>query len=246
MRIIPVLDLKGGQAVHAVAGVRSAYRPLVSRFHPTPDPVALAWGMRDQAGTTEVYLADLDAIVTRAEPAWATFRALADLGLTVWADVGIMDGTEARRLLDAGVGQAVAGLETVGGPDVLAGLVGEVGADRVVWSLDLRDGVPVLPRNHSWAGDSRDPASLTGQAVGAGVRQVLRLDLATVGTGRGVAGIPPIPPGWPGVTWITGGGVTGAADLAALGERGYAAVLVGSAWHDGRIGGMEAVSGHPY
>ena len=195
--------------------------------------------MRDQAGSTEVYLADLDAIVDRVEPAWPIFQALTDLGLTVWADVGIVDGTEAKRQLDAGVGQVVAGLETVRGPDALAALVGEVGAGRVVWSLDLRDGVPILPPVHTWVGDPRDPASLTEQAVGAGVRQILRLDLATVGTGRGVADIPPIPRWWPGVTWITGGGVTGAADLTALGERGYAAVLVGSAWHDGRIGGMD-------
>ena len=236
MRIIPVLDLKGGQAVHAVAGLRSAYRPLVSRFHPTADPVALGRAMRDQGGSTEVYLADLDAIVDRAEPAWATFRALAGLGLTVWADVGIAEGSEADRLLDAGVGQVVVGLETVRGPDVLAALVGAVGADRVVWSLDLRDGVPILPRVHHWLGDPFDPANLTEQAVGAGVRRMLRLDLATVGTGRGVAGVPPVSLRWPGVSWMAGGGVTGPADLATLAERGYAAALVGSAWHDGRIG----------
>ena len=242
MRIIPVLDLKGGQAVHAVAGKRSEYKPLVSRFHPTSDPVNLARGMRDQTGTTELYLADLDAIVDRVEPAWAIFRTLADLGLTVWADVGIVDGANVARLLGAGVGRVVAGLETVGGPKILAALVDEVGADRLVWSLDLRDGVPILPPVHSWLGDPTDPANLTGQAIDAGLRQIIRLDLASVGTGRGVAAIPPIPTRWPGITWTTGGGVTGPADLANLTERGYAAALVGSAWHDGRIGGNDGAS----
>ncbi len=50
-----------------------------------------------------------------------------------------------------------------------------------------------------------------------------------------MAAIPPAPATRPGVTWITGGGVRSRADLAALARLGYAAALVGSALHDGRI-----------
>ncbi len=242
MRIIPVLDLKGGQAVHAVAGHRTRYQPLRSVFAPTADPIHLARGLRDEFGATAIYVADLDAIVGRVAPALATFRSLADLGLSVWADAGIEGDSSVDPLLDSGVGRIVAGSETIGGPESLRGVVEQAGSDRVILSLDLRDGVPIVAGGSTWRGDQTDPANLVDQAVQAGVRAILRLDLATVGTGRGVASIPPAPAAWPGVDWITGGGVASPADLAVLAGLGYSAVLVGSAVHDGRIKGR-SVSG---
>jgi len=235
MRTIPVLDLKGGQAVHAVAGNRGRYGPLRSRFAPDADPSALARGLRDGFGSTELYVADLDAIVGRSEPAQATFQAMADLGLILWADAGIEDGAGVAALLGSGVYRVVAGLETIRGPAALAEVVAMAGPERVVFSLDLRDGVPIVAAGSTWLGDPTDPANLITQAIEAGVRQVLRLDLATVGTGRGVAGIPPAPTAWPEVEWTTGGGVRSRADLVTLARLGYSAVLVGSAVHDGRI-----------
>ena len=38
--VIPVLDLKGGVAVHAVAGHRADYAPIMSPFGPADDPAA--------------------------------------------------------------------------------------------------------------------------------------------------------------------------------------------------------------
>ena len=229
--------------MHAVAGERSQYRPLVSQFSPTPDPVALARGMRDRLGSDEIYVADLDAIVDRIEPAWGTFRALADLGLTVWADVGIKDGSQRIPWVEVGVGRVVVGLESVRGPAVLREIVDQIGPDRVVFSLDLRLGVPILAHDSDWPPDQVDEDSLVEQAVEAGVRSILRLDLATVGTGRGVADIPPVPEQWSMLEWITGGGVSGPGDLDRLAGRGYGAVLVGSALHDGRIT-ADDLSGH--
>ena len=240
MRIIPVLDLKAGRAVHAVAGWRSEYRPLRSVVAVDSDPVAIARGLRDRLGATEVYVADLDAIVARVGPAYPTLRAIAALGLAVWADVGIEDEAGVGPLMDAGVARIVAGLETLRGPEELRGIVAAGGADRAVFSLDLRAGVPIVPRDHGWRGDTADEANLVAQAVEVGIRTLIRLDLASVGTGRGVANIPPV--GTAGVEWITGGGVAGVDDLATLARLGYAGALVGSAVHDGRIGRVGADS----
>ena len=104
-----MLDLKGGRAVHAVAGDRASYRPLRSRFAPSADPLAIALGLRDDFGATEVYVADLDAIAGRAEASLATFRGLADLGLAVWADAGLADAGPVAGLRSSGVARVVAG-----------------------------------------------------------------------------------------------------------------------------------------
>ena len=62
MRVIPVIDLKGGAAVHAVRGERERYRPLRSRIAAGSDPVGLTRAVRARFGLEELYVADLDAI----------------------------------------------------------------------------------------------------------------------------------------------------------------------------------------
>jgi len=47
MRVIPVIDLKRGVAVHAVRGDRERYRPLRSRIAEGSDPVDLTRAVRE-------------------------------------------------------------------------------------------------------------------------------------------------------------------------------------------------------
>ena len=62
MRFLPVLDIRGGIVVRALAGRRSEYRPLVSQLTDSTDPVVVAEAIRADFGWTEFYVADLDAI----------------------------------------------------------------------------------------------------------------------------------------------------------------------------------------
>ena len=80
MRVVPVIDLKGGTAVHAIRGERERYRPV-------GDALSLARTFRDALGLDELYVADLDAI-TGTGGNDAVIGALA---------------SEARVMLDAGV-----------------------------------------------------------------------------------------------------------------------------------------------
>jgi phosphoribosylformimino-5-aminoimidazole carboxamide ribotide isomerase len=48
MRVIPVIDLKRGVAVHAVRGDRERYRPLRSRIADGSDPVHVARAVRER------------------------------------------------------------------------------------------------------------------------------------------------------------------------------------------------------
>jgi len=233
MRVIPVLDVRRGRAVHAVAGDRDHYGPLASVLHPGSDPIDLASALRDVLGLRELYLADLGAIVAGLPPDLALFRAMADLGLSAWIDPGVRGPDDIPPLIEAGVARVVVGLETLIGPAALAEIVEEAGPDRVAFSLDLRDGRPIVPTVEAWGTD--DPDAIVDRALAAGVRVVIRLDLARVGTGRG--------PGSgrcrPGPEWVIGGGVAGPGDLPPLARLGCSAVLIGSALHDGRIGAAD-------
>lgn len=243
MRVIPVIDLMAGRVVRGVAGRRETYRPIESRLAESSDPLDVARAFRDALGLSTVYLADLDAI-GGAEPAWRTYAALAELGMHVWVDAGIRDGRRADRLELAGVDTIVAGLETVPGPRVLRALMEQLGAARIVFSLDLKAGEPL---GDSAAWDKADARGIAARALDLGVRRMMVLDLARVGMGDGL-GTEALC-AWlrrrdADVELVAGGGVRGPDDLARLAEAGVDAVLVASALHDGRIGRgeIEAVS----
>ena len=123
--------------------------------------------------------------------------------------------------------------ETLAGPGVLDESVRRIGAERVVFGLDLRDGRTRVADGSGWGDD--DPV---GRALSAGVRRVLVIDVARVGTGSGVGtfGLARALRKRFGPIEVTvGGGVASLSDLHAARDAGASAVLVGSALHDGRL-----------
>jgi phosphoribosylformimino-5-aminoimidazole carboxamide ribotide isomerase len=234
MRIIPVLDLQAGHVVRGVGGRRQEYRPLVSPLCPSSRPLDVARAFRERFGFTELYVADLDALAG-ASPALDTYAGLRADGLRLWVDAGVREAAAAAALAAAGVERIVVGLETVAGPTVLRETVGRLGAERVVFSLDLKQGVP-LGDLSAW--QRPDAWSIAEQALALGVRHLLVLDLARVGE-RGGTGTDALcarlAAAYPDVYLTAGGGVRDLADVQRLRRCGVAAVLVATALHDGRI-----------
>jgi phosphoribosylformimino-5-aminoimidazole carboxamide ribotide isomerase len=74
-----------------------------------------------------------------------------------------------------------------------------------------------------------------------GVGALLVLDLARVGSGRGVdvALVRAVRRSDPAVELLAGGGIASAGDVAELATVGADAVLVASTLHDGRVGRAE-------
>jgi phosphoribosylformimino-5-aminoimidazole carboxamide ribotide isomerase len=240
-QIIPVLDLKGGHAVHAVAGRRAYYQPVRSILHVTSCPLALAGSLRESLGLRTLYLADLDAIAG-STPNVAMYKDLISIGLHLIVDAGVRNLSSARRLLelDQTSTAIVAGLETLDGPGALSEIISEVGAERTIFSLDLFDGCPRIPAPGAWRSD--DPLDLAHEAIEQGAQRILLLDLARVGTGRGLGTlslIARIRASHPEIDVSAGGGISGIAEVLKLKDAGAAGVLVGSAFHDGRIGRRE-------
>jgi phosphoribosylformimino-5-aminoimidazole carboxamide ribotide isomerase len=234
-RVIPVIDVLGQRAVHAKGGRRDEYRPVRSILRCDSEPIALATAIRDTFGVHELYLADLDAI-RGATPATNLYAELAALGLSTWVDAGLRDGENVDVLLEAQVSRIVVGLETVRGPDGLCEILDGCGPDHVAFSLDLREGKPIIPQGVDWG--TFDPHTIVGKAVESGVRSVILLDVARVGTGQGSGTLDLLKSlgcSYPCTQWIICGGVRDRHDLELLEAAGARAVLVASALHDGSI-----------
>lgn len=241
MRVIPVIDLKAGQAVHAIAGRRAEYGPIESVLCPGAEPRVLAQALVDALDADTVYVADLDAI-GGAEPAWHTYGEIAGAGVDLWLDAGLADPARAQALVDlAEVGAPltgiIAGLETLSGPGALVRLLDVCEPRRLILSLDLKEGQPVLPGGATgWQGMTAQ--QIVKRAVDLGVTRVLVLDLARVGTNAGTgtdALCTWIGEQYPKIELSAGGGVRHLEDLRYLAAAGCDAVLVASALHDGRL-----------
>jgi phosphoribosylformimino-5-aminoimidazole carboxamide ribotide isomerase len=233
MRILPVLDLKDGVVVRGLAGRRAAYRPVVSCLTSSCRPLDVARAFRDTFGFEHLYLADLDAIAG-APPLLTTYAELHHHGFRLWVDAGVRQAATAAVLAEAGVENIVIGLETVAGPAALAVACERFG-ERIVFSLDLKNGVP-LGEIVAWG--QAEACAVAGQAVAHGVRRLIVLDLGRVGTGTGTGTetlCNQLVAAHPGVAILAGGGVHGMADLRRLKARGLAGVLIASALHDSTL-----------
>jgi len=217
-----------------VAGRRDIYEAVHGRPPYGPgDAVALARWYMGEAGVTELYAADLDAIANRP-PQDTLVASLAALGAPLWLDAGIRSVSAARHALELAAAVVVVGLETMPSFDALADICASAGGDRVAFSLDLRNGEPIVA-----PGVQNEPAHIVaGRAAGAGAGAIIVIDLARVGTGTGLdlAVIARVREAVPGLTLLAGGGVRGTEDLARLADAGCDGVLVATALQDGRLG----------
>ena len=236
MRVIPVIDLKRGVAVHAVRGDRERYRPLRSRIAEGSDPVHLTCAVRERFGLDELYVADLDAIAGGPGSA-GVVAALAREG-RVMVDAGTATVATVARLLELGVARVVIGTESLTGAEAFRRLRAELPEAPLVLSLDLRGGRLVSP----------DPALSGLTAIEAlapfaeaGAREAIVLDLTRVGSREGpdVTLLGELQARFPDVELLAGGGVRDAADLRALAGAGTSGALVATALHGGAIGADE-------
>lgn len=230
MRVIGVIDLLAGRAVHARRGQREDYQPIGDG-----DAVGLAGTYLTQLGLRELYVADVDAILATGTQQSIVARVVA-LGAQVWLDAGTTSADEARHAHALGVSHVVVGLETLPSYEALDQICASLGGDCVAFSVDLRDGTPL----GRVAGGQR-PDQIAARAAAAGVSSVILLDLSRVGAGTGVdlAMISSIRDAVPEQLLMTGGGVRGLEDLQQLADAGCDGALVATALHTGRLGAAE-------
>jgi phosphoribosylformimino-5-aminoimidazole carboxamide ribotide isomerase len=222
--LIPVIDLMGGQVVHARAGERDRYRPLAgSVVARSPEPEAVIRGLLALHPFRTLYIADLDAILKRGDHK-AQIRRLRQTfpDLRIWVDAGFAETCACRRFLAADLGDLVLGSESQSDARVLEALEGE---PRLVLSLDFKGARPLGPAA-LFEGPELWPERLIVMTL-ARIGGEAGPDLDRLRAVRAQASERRV---------YAAGGVRGGEDLAELRAVGCAGVLLASALHDGRLG----------
>jgi phosphoribosylformimino-5-aminoimidazole carboxamide ribotide isomerase len=216
--VIPVIDLKAGKAVRAVAGNRAEYRPLATPLCPDGDALKCIAGYLGLYPFERLYIADLDAIQggVRQDAVLQAVRA-GFPQLDLWVDAGFRSADAAQEWAGLGLGHPVLGSESL--TDARP-----VSTGSAVLSLDFRGdrflGPPaILDMPESW------PANVI----------VMCLHDVGMGGGPDMARLARIIDA-PGTRRIcAAGGVRNRADLQALAALGVSGALVASALHGGGI-----------
>ena len=133
LQIIGVLDLRGGRAVHARAGARDRYSAVQNAAGWPIDPGnarTLAEIYTDVLGVSDIYAADLDAILER-RPQEEVTKDLASMSAPLWLDAGVRSVDDARRAIELGASRVIVGLETLPSFEVLSNICTALGKRAV-------------------------------------------------------------------------------------------------------------------
>ena len=232
MRVIPVIDILGGIAVHAVKGKRSEYKPLESVLCTSVKPIEIA-SVFKKLGFGRLYIADLDAIMKKRSNLGLIKQIAKSTGLDLMVDAGTINLEGAEKLLSSGIERVIIGTETLSSMSFVEEAAKTFGQERIVVSIDLK-GERVLGK--MGLDQKSNPLKLLQDVSKAGVNQIILLDLARVGSSKGVNSsllfdFSEIIE----VEVFLGGGVRNIEDLKHLRKMGVAGVLVATALHLGRF-----------
>jgi len=241
VRIIPVIDLRDGRAVHGRSGDRARYRPVRSRLlggepDDLSDPLDLLAAYRERLRPERVYVADLDRIDRRGHNDELLLRMLEAAPETrlLW-DGGLEDAVSIAGAPSNGRIEPVIGTETLKSIEELRSLRRPGTGSRPVLSLDLA-AHSVVTRSALLAPFEEE--AILRRAEHLGLRSVIVLFLDRIGTGAGLprARLSRLRRAAPRSRLIAGGGIASIDDLDFLRDAGYEAALIATALHDGTIG----------
>ncbi len=230
MDVIPALDLLQGNAVRLKQGDFT----LVTKYG-EPETVL---DSLDVPRGSRLHVVDLEASRLGRPVETDIVRRLARRDLRVQVGGGIRSVDHARAWIDCGAEKVVVGTVAADAPDVLRAIVADLGAQRVVAAVDVRDGVV---RVAGWERDARRSLADVLRCIAeAGVSEVLVTDIARDGVmcGPSFALYRSLPRN---LRVIASGGVAAVSDVVSLARiPNVSGCVIGKALLDGRVSLAEA------
>ena len=235
MEVIPAIDLKAGRCVRLFQGDFDQE----TVFSDDPLATALAW---EAQGGHRLHVVDLDGAI-QGKPVHLTIIAsiVNSLNIPVQVGGGIRDLAAAEAWLEAGVDRVVIGTAAVRNPDMVREVCHRHGNERVVVSVDAKDGLVAL---QGWKEASTTTVfELAEQMASIGVVRLLYTDIARDGALTG--------PDFKinerlvnetGLAIQASGGVASVEHVQRLVSTGVEGVIVGRAIYTGAVNLADAVT----
>lgn len=235
IELIPAIDIINGQCVRLTKGdydQKTVYRNA-------PEEVAREF---EALGFKRLHVVDLDGAKSKHIVNDAVLSAITtQTRLTVDFGGGIKTDEDIEKAFNNGAAMVTVGSIAVTQPDLFMGWMDKYGAERMILGADVREGKISI---NGWKEDStEDLLPFLRKYVDAGVRNVLCTEISKDGTLAGPATelYQEVMAAYPDIHLIASGGVSSAADIAALNRAGIPAVVFGKAIYEGKINLKELV-----
>jgi cyclase len=232
MQLIPSLDLLNGRVVRLTHGDFAT-----ARVYGEPEAVL---DSLDVPRGARLHVVDLEGSRSGRPVETGIVRRLAQRDLIVQVGGGIRSLDDARRWLDCGVQRIVVGTVAANAPSLLASLVEEFGAKRIVPAVDIRNGVV---RVDGWErASSSTLKDVFSRLEALEIPEALVTDISHDGALRGPSlGLYRELKKLTTVRLIASGGVSAVSDVVSLARLGnVTGCVIGRALLEGRIDLTEA------
>ncbi|MCH8869512.1 MAG: 1-(5-phosphoribosyl)-5-[(5-phosphoribosylamino)methylideneamino]imidazole-4-carboxamide isomerase [Chloroflexi bacterium] len=228
MEIIPAIDLRGGRCVRLYQGDYA--RETV--YSDNPAEMAGRWV---EMGATRLHVVDLDGAKIGKPTNLNAIRAIASsVNVPIQVGGGIRSMESAEELVSAGAARIMIGTAAVEDPDLIEHLMERLGSDRIIVTVDAKDGLVAL---RGWTESSKVHASEVFKNMAErGVTHFLYTDISRDGTltepnfqaieqlmDERVAGL------------IAAGGISTGEHIMRLASIGVEGAVVGTALYTGDI-----------
>ena len=232
MKIIPAIDIRGGNCVRLFQGDYA--RETV--YGTDPAAQAKAW---QDAGAEIIHLVDLDGAKAGHPVNLEAIEAICK-NVTVPCELGggIRTVEDAKKVLDLGISRVILGTVACDDPKLAESFISQFGTEKIVVGIDAKDG-KVATRG--WIEtSSTDAFELARKLYLIGVSRIIYTDIATDGAlcGPNLKSVANLCDLIPECHVIASGGVSSAKDIAnlnALGKANLEGAIVGKALYDGRV-----------
>lgn len=234
MILIPAIDIRGGRAVRLVQG--DYQREL--EFDSDPVDAARRWV---EGGARWLHVVDLDgAREGRPQNLHHVERIASAVRVPIELGGGMRDSVAVEEAIDAGAARVVVGTAALTNPELVNALVEAHGPERVMVSIDAREG-SVAYEGWLERGDA-SPADLAGEMLGRGVRGFVYTPIEADGMLEGprLEGLQEVGEAVrdESAELVYSGGVGSTDDLAEIARLavpGLGGVIVGRALYEGRF-----------
>lgn len=224
--IVPAVDVQSGRAVRLFEG--DPERETV--YFERPIDAARHWA---SLGATTLHLVDLDAALGRGDNREVIEPIARELDVRTEIGGGVRSLDAAAAWLEI-VDRVVLGTVVLDAPEVVDALLARFGPERVVVTVDAKDGRVAV---RGWREVTDVSATdLAARMADVGVRELIYTDVGRDGTMQGVDAEPVarMRDAFP-HRLVAGGGVGTDADLDAYERLGLDGAIVGRALYEGRI-----------
>ncbi|MHA1849501.1 MAG: HisA/HisF-related TIM barrel protein, partial [Promethearchaeota archaeon] len=227
-RIIPVMDIKNGKAVHAIRGERGKYMPVNCSWCHDGSIEDLIKGYVNDFNLNDLYIADLDAIIDDKMNQDIYGKILELVPGHVMIDAGIDDHDKYIKVSEHGFQEIIIGTETIMNLDELS-VIMKNKKSKIIISLDFKNGVSLSKMKEF---ESKNLLEILDVLAKFSPDAFIYLDLGYVGAKKGIN---------PDALKLLknskrpmylGGGIKNIDDIMKARDEGFAGVLCATAFQE--------------